>query len=223
MISLLGNLVFFTLLLFLPVAGVTLALSLDHLVPVWTESRAEWMPFGIGFASMAVGWGLLLRRWGLYRFLVSLDHELLHVLAAILTGGKVLNMSVTSLGEGTVVVDRPNRLISMAPYWISLPLLCALAVAAVAPSELVQLGAGLLGAMFAYHLIRVGTTCLPGQPDFRQTTYPLGLVVVVLVNALLAGLVASVVTRQLEGGSAYLETLYESARSIPALAGITRS
>lgn len=223
MISLAGNVLFFVALLAVAVACSALGLSVGTLFPEWSSVRACWLPFGIGFGAMTVAWGLVLRRWGLFRFLAALDHELLHVIAAILTGGKVLNMSVTSLGEGTVVVDRPNRVISVAPYWISLPLAAALVAASFAPAELFMPCAGVLGALSAYHLIRVATTCSPAQPDFRQTTYPVGLMAVVLANLVLAGLVASVATLQFDGGAFYIETLVEGVLSIPTLAGITRT
>jgi len=191
--TILWKLVFVFATAALGVGVFTFAMALPELASGWVSPAANWIPFLVGAAGFFAVWGLALRRWGGYRLLTTLDHELLHAAAAALTGGRVSSLSATAAGQGAVTVQRPNPFVALAPYLLSWPLLGAGLLA------LVMRGGGhpwltaVLGAATAYHLIRVASTCRPGQPDFRHTTYPLGLLWTVGGNALLLGAIAAVV------------------------------
>jgi len=177
----------------LGVGVITFTMALPELASRWATPASRWVLFGAGAAGFVAAWSFALRTWGGFRLLTTLDHELLHAAVAALTGGRVSSLSATAAGQGSVTVQRPNPFVALAPYLLSGPLLAACLLALAMPGGGHPWATAGLGAATAYHLIRVASTCRPGQPDFRHTTYPLGLLWTVGGNALLLGAIAAVV------------------------------
>lgn len=207
------------------VASVALAAALggliasaDHLWFYWRTGDGAWSAFGVGFGMYVAAWALLLRRWPVYRFIATLDHELVHVGAALLTGARVVNMNVSALGQGAVTVERSNPLVAIAPYLVSVPLIAGLAAVAASPRMHAVHAAEFVGVLGAYHLLRIAETCRPSQPDFRATTFPVGLAWVIACNALLAGLAVSVMTARAPGAVHYTQILVHGAYDLSEVA-----
>jgi hypothetical protein len=185
-----------------------------QLAPDWFASLRPWLPLAAGAAGYAALYAVVLRRNPLYRFAATLDHELVHVLVGVVTGGRVHTMSVSALGHGEVGLQRVGALTAVAPYVLTLPLLAVFAVQLVAPlSWAVPLGA-VTGVAAAYHAIRVVRTAHPGQPDFAFTTYPLALVWVGCGLALWAALLASALVDGYAGTWELLRVAWSEARGL---------
>ncbi len=201
-------------------AALALALSAPALLGAWLGESRTWVSFAAGTCTFFALWWLVLRRLDACGLAAALDHELVHALAALPTGGRVRTLSASALGQGSVTLERPNPFVAIAPYLVSLPLGAGLLVTLLAPSAgSLAVGAG-LGALCGYHLARVVETCRPGQSDFDHTTYPVGLAWTVAGNALLLGLVASVATGRGAGGMSYVATLAQQLAALPGRLGL---
>jgi len=167
------------------------ALAVDDVAPSWFASATPWLPFIGGSLAWSALYVIVARRNALYRFMATLDHELVHVLVGVLTGGRVRTMSISAMGQGQVGLQRVGALTAIAPYVLTLPLLGVFVVQLVAPATW-SLPLGIAtGVAAAYHVIRIVRTARPSQPDFAFTTYPLGLVWVVCGLVLWAALLSS--------------------------------
>jgi hypothetical protein len=207
----------------LALSVVALVLSAPILVARWSRSVQGWVPLCAGAVAYLATWRIFLRRRGAYLLLSTLDHELLHTLVAMLTGGRVTTLSVTAAGQGTVTVAQPNPLVALAPYTLSFPLLATLALGLALPDVGRAPVAAALGVTTSYHLVRVATSCVPEQPDFRHSTFPLGLVWALGCNALLLGLIASVAGEGADGARDYVATLVQQLAGLPTRMGWTGS
>lgn len=80
------------------------------------------------------------------------DHEIWHVVAAILTGSGVHSISVNRSGRGSVQTSRRLFVIEQTPYVISIPMACsafAMTVAGIGPSWWSSL---IIGGVLGYHV-----------------------------------------------------------------------
>jgi hypothetical protein len=159
----------------------------------------------LGVLVVAVGffwlWRKLLGRGpSTVQFIETLDHELMHVLAGLMTGRKVRSINVSRDGTGTTTMEGSNLLVRMAPYFMSLPLAIALAIGLIfwnsTPS---LLGKGVLAAIFAYHGARLSRSVGPHQTDFRSTGFVIGLLLTLAMLAIVGAVTLALVAGGREG------------------------
>jgi hypothetical protein len=124
-----------------------------------------------GLALLA-GMTLLLawhRRWGTLGFWATFEHEMTHILFALLTLHPVRALQATE-GQGGLMSHggNGNWLVSIAPYFFpTFPLLVGAIVLAFPPS-LRLLGVGCIGFALAWHLAATLAETHRGQTDLRR-------------------------------------------------------
>lgn len=128
--------------------------------------------------------------WNKFLYLYVLGHELTHIVFIRIFRGRVEDWEATDKG-GYVITDKSNILIALAPYFV--PLWAALAViiyAAVGifvdlkPAALKSLY-GVLGFLWAFHLLWTLWMIPRDQPDLRENGTFLSLVIIYFANLLL--------------------------------------
>lgn len=162
----------------------------------WRGSHFRWFMFG------TLAWPILFsfaRSTLLYWYV--LGHELTHVAAVLLCGGKVQGAIRVSAQGGHIVTNKSNAFISLSPYCV--PFYCVivalsfgiaallmdinevhvLSLGGVAiPFRLIYLlfaGMGLTWAMHGHLTIKM---ILKDQPDLRMNGTPLSLCIIYLCN-----------------------------------------
>ncbi len=137
--------------LLLPVA-VGGAITLGEVIRAGSVADRFWVAAISGAAAWGAAYALLPRPMRLY----VLAHELTHALAAWCQGRRVRRLRVGST-SGSVTVDRPNWIITLAPYFF--PLYAALVGAGFGIGDLVwgweAYAVGfhfLLGGAYAFHV-----------------------------------------------------------------------
>lgn len=155
-----------------------------------------------------------------------LGHELTHVLAVWLSGGKVERMRVGHSG-GQVVATKINTFIALAPYLVPIYSVMVGVVYVVAglfvdASPYYRWMLGLLGFTWAFHL---SFTCwmIPlRQPDLEYGGQFFSLVVIVLVNVgLLSGLLIAA-SPEVTLGVFGREVLRNAGEMVEFLGGVVR-
>lgn len=117
---------------------------------------------------------------GLLRFFWILEHELLHGLAAILRGGRIVKMEI-GLRDGSASTTRGGFIVRVFPYCV--PLFCLTAIgisyALRVPFKNISTGvAGLFYGSFVIHHLR----SIRAQPDIRRSCRPVAYPVIVTAN-----------------------------------------
>lgn len=123
-------------------------------------------------------------------FLYVLGHECTHALFAVLCGGRVERLRVTSRG-GHVLTDKNNVLISLSPYFV--PFYTVLLIAGYAAiAHLLDLDErhhralfALIGVTWTFHLTFTVWMILKNQPDLRQNGTFFSLTLIYLINLLI--------------------------------------
>ena len=120
-----------------------------------------------GAAVYTLIWMALLRR-SRFSFFMTLEHELTHILFAILTFHRVTNLRVTMTRGGVMGFrGRGNWLITVAPYFVPLTSLALILVQWLTPQWTDPLTV-MVGAGFAYHLTSKAHQTHPGQSDLQK-------------------------------------------------------
>ncbi len=218
-----ASLLFWPLLVMLTLLGLQSLSTGAALLETWFHEPLGWLPFTLGAAAYAALWKWYWRGSSSYGFVTTLDHELVHVLAAWLTGSRVDNLNATALGGGKVNIQGSNGIISMAPYLMSIGLLLAMLLTAIASSTVLPLLRPMLGVAWAYHCFKVFDQARPRQTDFRWTTWPLAVPVVIASGLLTTGMVLAL---HHGGGGAMLTFLEDTWNAlldhVIALVGLFR-
>ena len=160
-------------------------------VPFWMSH--EFLMFSLG-AALWLGWWsvsfLLWKRPTPVRAYV-LGHELMHVLMARLSRGKIKDYHISPDG-GYIVTTKYNFLIALAPYlwpFYSVPVLAAWGVSSVwkgAPF-MREFFLAALGLTWMFHLTFTLWVLPRGQSDFHGPGRVFSFVIIYLANALLLG------------------------------------
>ena len=201
----------------IPVAAVGwgAARRLAGTLEEWAGSIAACHAFLAGAGGLVVLLVALraIGRWGSFRFLNTLDHELVHVLFGYLTLSGVSNLSVSGLGSGSVVMERTNFVVALAPYLLTLPLLATVLFHLAAPASMEFWTLLFLGGASTYHVFSVVTHSRPGQKDFSHTTYPLGLLWVLSGLFCVLGVLVGLVLDQGDGAVDFLVEAWQEGVS----------
>lgn len=141
----------------------------------WADRWSDLQSFVLSGIVYLVVFLIFLRRRNNFLFFSTLDHELVHILCGVVTGARIHNLSVTSIGSGAVTLDRSSYLVSLAPYLISLPLVVLSLLFLIPEAGEHEWLKILSGVFLGYHLLKTITTAHPRQADFARTTFPVGL------------------------------------------------
>lgn len=159
-------------------------------------SRALWsllqpfqaVPEGSFYFLFGIG-GYFAFQWAFFRPIRTyvFGHELTHVLAAWMTGGRVKRFHVSKKG-GSVTVSKTNLFVALAPYMIPLYALLLLAVFRLAgyfyPLEPYwRLCLWLLGLSIGFHMALTAYALKQGQPDLKAAGKFLSALIIYLGNA----------------------------------------
>lgn len=127
------------------------------------ENWIFWVSVGLAFL---LGWTVVLR-WSVTRFLLILEHEMIHVLLAWLTGLKVERLEVNHKQDGGLaMIEAPaNWLVALGPYFVPLALFLYAFVVHALPvgAEGLEIA---MGAILGYELAANMRELHPRQTDF---------------------------------------------------------
>jgi hypothetical protein len=149
----------------------------------WTNLAS----FVIGFSAMTCIY-FTLPRWN---WLYVFGHETTHVIAVLMSGGKVSEFKVSSKG-GHIATDTMTAWIALAPYILPFyPLIVGLVwflarwlwPSLLAPWEWAFVM--FWGLTWAFHLCFTASLLKTDQPDFASQGYFFSIVVVLLCNLLI--------------------------------------
>lgn len=111
---------------------------------------------------------LLLRNKPALKFLSTLEHELTHGIAAVMTGGSFKGMTVTAENGGHAQITNVNFMVRVAPYCLPLFSLGCLCLLPFLQHQVKM--AGVLAAGLAYGNYLLGNFPSIGiQPDIRES------------------------------------------------------
>ena len=142
-------------------------------------------------------------------------HELTHALCVMLMGGRVHRFTVTRSG-GHVLASRTNTWIALAPYFI--PIYSVLAIALygmcglfvdVSPFRPVLYA--VLGATWSFHLSFTCWMLSKGQPDVHYGGTFFSLIIIYLLNLLLLVAMLILASRQLTWGGFGAELVHSAS------------
>jgi len=147
----------------------------------------NWVPFLIGAAAYAVFFvGFASRRVG---FWTIVEHELTHALFAWATFHRVVGFSAMRGGGHVRYIGRGNWLIAIAPYFFPTFTLIVIAVLTWLPPQQLAIGAGVLGASVAHHVLSTWSEAHRHQTDLREVGWLWCWLALPSINAFVLGIV----------------------------------
>lgn len=172
------------------------------------------LPFFAGLGLFAALWWLLLRRRGWGGFVETFEHELVHVVFALLTFHPVVGFKVTQRDGGEMRYrGEGNWLITISPYFF--PTLCVATgiVLAFVPARSLPWWNGLLGAGFGFHLVSIFREAHREQPDLRRAGWLFTLLFLPAANLVSLGSVLAFARDGLGGLGGFLAAIGREAAS----------
>jgi len=176
---------------FFPVC-VTVSMSLyEQLSQIRTISYYNQKYFVIGIVAYLVVHALFFKPAYLY----ILGHEIMHVLATWLSGGKVTSFKVSSQG-GSVATSKSNLFIALAPYFFPFyTIITALLFFAVkltfAAGPQYNIFIFLLGFTLCFHIILTVDFLKMRQTDLLHAGYLFSICLIYVVNLIIVGFIFS--------------------------------
>ena len=162
-----------------PVAVIFVFLTPGTLVATWGILSSAFgnplpiLPLVSGALAYSLAWAFIFNKakWGTW--FSTLEHELTHVLFALLTFHKVKGISVTYNEGGYMTYEggNGNWLITISPYFFPTFSIGLLVVLAWAAPEKQIYPSAFLGASMAYHVISNWKQLHKGQPDLQEVGF----------------------------------------------------
>lgn len=147
-------------------------------------------------------------------YLYVLGHEMMHVIATWVCGGKVQSFKVSN-SNGSVKTTKSNFFISLAPYFLPSYVIVFTLVYFILSlffgTE--KFAAGFvfaLGAAVSFHLIMTAEVMRKEQSDIFENGYVFSLVLIFLFNTIVLALVFSWLFEQVTIGSFFKEAYFIS-------------
>ena len=162
------------------------------------------VPFLIGAGAYAAFFiAVASRRIG---FWTVLEHELTHALFAWATFHRVVGFAAMRSGGHVRYVGRGNWLIAIAPYFFPTFVLFVIAVLTWLPPHHLAVGAAVLGAAVAHHVLSTWSETHRHQTDLREVGWLWSWMFLPAVNAFVLGLILAYAagTRSLTAHLAYV-------------------
>lgn len=194
--------------IFLIPASISFSISLfEQIGKIQTLHNAQ-AYFLYGVASYAFVHLVLFRPVYLY----VLGHEVMHVIAAWMCGGKAGKFKVSSKG-GSVETSKSNFFIALAPYFFPTYALLFSLVLAVASifldiSRYFDIFIFVLAFTLTFHFIMTVEMVKKKQPDIIKTGYLFSINLIYLINIIMLALVLSAIFKEVN----FLELLTLSIR-----------
>ncbi|MBL7157831.1 MAG: hypothetical protein ISS92_06735 [Candidatus Omnitrophica bacterium] len=132
-------------------------------------------------------------------YIYALGHEIVHVLATWISGGKVISFSVTHEG-GNVTTTKTNFFIQLAPYFVPIHTI-ALFLLYWILSQFYDMGkfsqefVFLVGFSLSFHIFMTIEVMKMRQPDILKAGYIFSILFIYVANIFIALLVVSSVFR----------------------------
>ncbi len=145
-------------------AGVPLALALPDVWP-HVRSAPQAVPFAWGALGGAAATLVVLR---VARMVPILEHELTHLLVALLLFRRPLAIEAREDGGEAVYTGRGSTLIRLAPYVLPTFTLLGLGLAQLADPRFGRPIVVALGATWGFHVLTGLAESGPDQPDLRE-------------------------------------------------------
>lgn len=125
----------------------------------------------VGFFSYVAIWFLFIRHSQI-SWLSTLEHEITHVLFALITLNKVTGLRVTLRDGGHMTYQgTPNWLIQVSPYFFPTLSFAFLVPIIFFPSLIGEFLLLAVGASLAYHVLSTWRETHPAQTDFRDAGF----------------------------------------------------
>ena len=162
------------------------------------------LPFLAGAGGYAAVWLALARRK--VGFWTIVEHELTHALFAWATFHRVVGFSAMRGGGHIRYIGRGNWLIAIAPYFFPTFTLIVIAVLTWLPPRQLELGAGVLGAAVAHHILSTWSEAHRHQTDLREVGWLWSWLFLPSINAFVLGIVIAYAagTRSITAHLAYV-------------------
>lgn len=142
--------------------------ALLTLVTSLFEKSGDHQLLFIGFLS----YGMVLLIFGksrLRNLLHTFNHELIHTIVAVLTLNRVTHLYVTAQKGGAMQYEgKGNWLITIAPYFLPLPMLIVVGFMLAVKSTFYPVLLVTLGFLSAYQLFYIKCQIHPAQTDLKQ-------------------------------------------------------
>jgi hypothetical protein len=172
-------------LIFLP----GLAYALYFVIGGIVDHPGNCIPFLVGAGAYTVIFVVFMgRRIG---FLTTLEHELTHAVFAWATFHRVVGFSAMRGGGHVRYIGRGNWLIAIAPYFFPLFTLLVIGVLTLLPPRQLAIGAAVLGASVAHHIMSTWSETHRHQTDLREVGWLWSWLFLPSVNAFVLGIVLS--------------------------------
>lgn len=151
------------------------------------------------------------------RYVYTVGHEVMHVFATWLSGGKVKSFSASNDG-GSVASTKANTFISLSPYFIPTHTLIISALYFIIPFFINIPGINriylfLAGFTLALHLVFTAEVLKVRQPDVIRTGYIFSLATIFIINIVIVAFLLSLL---LEGASfkSFFNATYAGSKAI---------
>jgi len=200
-------------ILVLPVCvGVSISLY-EHLNQIKIVSYYQQKYFIIGIISYLVVHAVFFKPSYLY----VLSHELMHAIAALLSGGRVRSIKVSSKG-GSVATTKSNIFIALSPYLFPLyTIVVALlwfVIKFVTKSDIdYSFFLFAIGFTLAFHIVLTIDFLKIRQTDLLHAGYFFSICLIYVINLLIVGLIFSILFKGMIFVG-FLQDSYIKARDI---------
>ena len=150
-------------------------------------------------------------------YLYVLGHELMHVIATWLCGGKVSSFHISSKG-GSVKTSKSNFFIALAPYLFPFYTILASLIYGIVSilyniSKYVDIFIFILGFTLLFHFVMTIDMIKKKQPDIIKTGYIFSGNLIYIVNILVLALILSALFKEVDFG-AFLSSSILKTRDI---------
>lgn len=166
----------------------------DCIVSLWRLTNVG-LAFCVGIAVFALAIGLFprLRRPG---FWATFEHEMTHVLFALLTFHPVGSMQATSENGGWMTYGgRGNWLITISPYFFPTAPLLAACITSLLPGPIRLFGVGVTSMMFCWHIFTTIRETHVQQTDLQDVGFRFAFIFLPGISVLCAGITVALTVR----------------------------
>ena len=134
-------------------------------------------------------------------YIYALGHEVVHVLATWLCGGKVTSFNVSQAG-GNITTTKNNLFISLSPYFVPIHAICLFLLYWILSrfydiSRFSNEFIALIGFAMGFHLIMTVEVMKTRQPDILKTGYLFSVLFIYVANISIALLVLSFISKDI--------------------------
>ena len=200
-------------ILALPICiGVSISLY-EHLNQIQIVLYYRQKYFIVGIISYLVVHAVVFKPSYLY----VLSHELMHAIAALLSGGRVRSIKVSSKG-GSVATTKSNIFIALSPYFFPLYTIIIVLVWA-ATKFLIKSDIDYsffmfaIGFTLAFHIVLTIDFLKIRQTDLLHAGYLFSMCLIYIINLILVGLIFSFLFKSM-AFTAFLQDSYIKTRDI---------